>query len=717
MTAKSRAALASDINTYLTSNSQGAITGPIMRDRLLDLVDSSRSTLDDPIFSSITMVGDANYTILPTDLIIGLNATLTAPRTWTLPAASARNPGGQIIIIDLVGGIGSTNTLTVAKAGTNTLVPTSPVVLSAPYSDRRFITDGTSRWLYEQGSTPTTQDVTHTDPNTGATPRPTFQILRRLPITPQDFPTLGSFDGVGDDTAALQAAANASMAERRAFRLPGMLNNYVAKQTITFDVGPPTILGDGMGVSRVVWPADATSVGFNCTPKQSMGFANIAEIGNFSLLTARTGGVGLTVNYDDFNTFQPDGIHYATTYYFQPRMNIHDLWVSGTDILVNGFDVCVDLIQPSNTGIDRLCLIGRINRTGAVDNYYGIAGLRMGVGRGFCSAVQVSKCIIIECQTGIATTGFEGVLITHCQIFGVENGITLTGPGGVSHYTVSYTHINADSLGILLDGVAEADISHNDIYKISNGDNTSFYGVVVTGAFSRANKIVTNNLNTTHPTQAVTGISVRNGAEGTLVDHNTFRKPYEAAFQPIEIQAGAIDTFVGDSNVFIKQAEVTADFTTPKISDAGTRTRRPGIRVRRHTAADIVLTPGTPSIVSWGFGDENIGGMGDNATPTRFTVKVAGEYVAAANIRFGGAGTGSREAWMIKNGALGHYTMPRSLAPVTGGAALISLHSGPLKLAVGDYIEVTVSASDAASVISGVDTWFSLTRIGETQGE
>ena len=65
--------------------------------------------------------GDADYTILTTDRVVALTASLTAPRTWTLPAAADVAGGTAVDVIDEAGGIGSTNTLTITRAASDTI--------------------------------------------------------------------------------------------------------------------------------------------------------------------------------------------------------------------------------------------------------------------------------------------------------------------------------------------------------------------------------------------------------------------------------------------------------------------------------------------------------------------------------------------------------------------------------------------------------------------
>ena len=93
-------------------------------------------------------VGDANYTITATDRGVNLTTTLTAVRTLTLPAANAVNKGEPIIISDGAGASNGANTITVARAGSDTINGVSSVSLSTQYGVAMFISDGTSKWTY-----------------------------------------------------------------------------------------------------------------------------------------------------------------------------------------------------------------------------------------------------------------------------------------------------------------------------------------------------------------------------------------------------------------------------------------------------------------------------------------------------------------------------------------------------------------------------------------
>lgn len=90
--------------------------------------------------------GDADYAMISSDRYVGLTATLTAPRTWTLPDASAMVGGTQIDVMDEAGGIDPTNTLTIACVGAQEINNASTFVLNAPGAGVRLISNGVDAW-------------------------------------------------------------------------------------------------------------------------------------------------------------------------------------------------------------------------------------------------------------------------------------------------------------------------------------------------------------------------------------------------------------------------------------------------------------------------------------------------------------------------------------------------------------------------------------------
>jgi hypothetical protein len=94
----------------------------------------------------MTNVGDANYTILNTDRTVQTNAAFTAPRTWTLPAASTLNAGQSLCIYDKQGTLTTTNTLTISRAGSDTINGATSITRNTAFMGMCLNSDGSSKW-------------------------------------------------------------------------------------------------------------------------------------------------------------------------------------------------------------------------------------------------------------------------------------------------------------------------------------------------------------------------------------------------------------------------------------------------------------------------------------------------------------------------------------------------------------------------------------------
>jgi hypothetical protein len=94
-----------------------------------------------------TAVNNADYTVLATDRYVAQTGTMSAPRTFTLPAASAVTAGTELVIKDESGTVGATNTLTIARAGSDTLDGATSLVLMSASTWLRLISDGVSKWF------------------------------------------------------------------------------------------------------------------------------------------------------------------------------------------------------------------------------------------------------------------------------------------------------------------------------------------------------------------------------------------------------------------------------------------------------------------------------------------------------------------------------------------------------------------------------------------
>jgi hypothetical protein len=95
----------------------------------------------------LTQHGDSAYQILPTDRTVATSATLTAARIWTLPLAANCQPGQELVVTDTFGGVSATDTLSVARGGSDTIHGgTASCVFNTPYSWVRLRADGVANW-------------------------------------------------------------------------------------------------------------------------------------------------------------------------------------------------------------------------------------------------------------------------------------------------------------------------------------------------------------------------------------------------------------------------------------------------------------------------------------------------------------------------------------------------------------------------------------------
>lgn len=91
-------------------------------------------------------VDNANYTILATDKVVAQIGTMSAARTFSLPAASTVQAGAEIIVIDESGSVDSTNKIIVQRNGTDVIDGQTSVDMVKGYGVIKLICDGSNSW-------------------------------------------------------------------------------------------------------------------------------------------------------------------------------------------------------------------------------------------------------------------------------------------------------------------------------------------------------------------------------------------------------------------------------------------------------------------------------------------------------------------------------------------------------------------------------------------
>lgn len=89
---------------------------------------------------------NANYTAVSSDRYVAQIGTMSAPRTVTLPLASSVNPGQLLVIIDESGTVSTSNTINIARSGSDTINNLTSAMIRAPYGRALLYSDGVSKW-------------------------------------------------------------------------------------------------------------------------------------------------------------------------------------------------------------------------------------------------------------------------------------------------------------------------------------------------------------------------------------------------------------------------------------------------------------------------------------------------------------------------------------------------------------------------------------------
>lgn len=98
-----------------------------------------------------TSTGSGAYTIQSTDRCV-YHTSLSTAVTDTLPAAASVNAGQLLTIVDFRGAASGSNTITLQRTGSDTINgSTGAVAVSSQYGWSVWMSDGSSRWTYQQG--------------------------------------------------------------------------------------------------------------------------------------------------------------------------------------------------------------------------------------------------------------------------------------------------------------------------------------------------------------------------------------------------------------------------------------------------------------------------------------------------------------------------------------------------------------------------------------
>jgi hypothetical protein len=129
--------------------------------------DVSASAAIDPskVAQNVVTFSNADAVVATSTRKLVQIGTMSASRTVTLPAASGVPAGTELVVADLSGSVTTTNTIVVSRAGSDTVNGATSTTIGAAYGWRRFVSDGSSKWVFDGGVHRTSDTGTVTSTN------------------------------------------------------------------------------------------------------------------------------------------------------------------------------------------------------------------------------------------------------------------------------------------------------------------------------------------------------------------------------------------------------------------------------------------------------------------------------------------------------------------------------------------------------------------------
>jgi len=282
-----------------------------------------------------------------------------------------------------------------------------------------------------------------------------------IAVNVRSYGALGN--GVTDDTTAVQTALTAAAGKSLYFP-PGV---YLLSAQLVLS-GGVSIYGAGQGVSELRWTAAAASRGIGLASSAASAMHVVRDL---CLTTAGTTGVALSLDYSG------QIVSGVTQDRLQPRFIVEAVTIEGATLRDSGDAVSTGWMagisaSSAVSGVVRDCTVhGR-----ALNPYQAVSGTQGVVfqgqpatgsnSNGAPTGLIVDNLNSFFCDASVDVYNAHQVLVTASNIVAATNGVRLYSEYSHLRATVTDTHINAYSSGVLAAGYKEVIVTDCELYGI-----------------------------------------------------------------------------------------------------------------------------------------------------------------------------------------------------------------------------------------------------------
>ena len=368
------------------------------------------------------------------------------------------------------------------------------------------------------------------------------------------------YGAIADETTDCWPAFQAAFADAavlgRAVCVPAAPYRYKLSQQVTAQNFPAAIFGNSLGLSRLWWPASATSRGIKISSNDDAQFVDIYRL---CFETGGKGGEALTIDFKgqiDEGGLIPGKRHIWDRW--SPRSNIQECFFLGTshrgnDIFSTGWDVGARVHAGIKVRILNCDFSGWQTGSPASANSpaaFLFEGDGTAVENGHPVEFTVDGCSIYAAQNGVVFDNIEGGYVTSTRLVGCQVGVYAISNYGHPLIIVNGCDTACVISGVLLDGYNMAHITNNLFFNPADAAQTCFAVLIRNTANTPSigyHKVHSNTFCRTSqsPSGAMIGITIDKMFFNTI-SGNTFTNQLVG----IHAQAGCTDSRWSGDNMF-----------------------------------------------------------------------------------------------------------------------------------------------------------------------